>query len=107
MRAYFYKLEFYDSADGKRIRQIKTQVLDPRDADDALLAPGETWAAGPRRLSEAPSGRPVAVKVTSPFVVYADGMTFGPVNAPTSQELLGIVLGVTQGPKMIAAARTN
>jgi hypothetical protein len=98
VRAYFYKVEFYDSASGRQIRQIKTQIVDPRSAEDAVLAPGETWAAGLRRLDAEPNGAAVTVKVTSPFIVYADRTTFGPLTAPTSQELLGIVEGLTQGP---------
>ena len=103
VRAYFYKVEFYDSASGKRIRQIKTQIVDPRTAEDAVLAPGETWASGPRRLDAESNGAAVTVKVTSPFIVYADRSTFGPLAAPTSQELLGIVEGLTQGPIAMAS----
>jgi hypothetical protein len=107
VRAYFYKLEFYDSASGDLLHQTKTQLLDPRDADDAVLAPRETWASGPRRVPVEKSGQRSTIELTQAFIVYDDGTNAGDVNAATSQELLGILLGVTTGPKMLAAAHTE
>jgi hypothetical protein len=104
VRAYFYKLKFYDPADGKLLHQTKTQILIPRDGDNALLAPRETWASGPCRVPVDANGQRFTMKLTEAFIVFEDGTNFGDVNAATSQELLGIVMGVTQGPKMIAAA---
>lgn len=107
VRAYFYKLEFYDSASGDLLHQTKTQLLDPRDSDDAVLAPRETWAAGPRRVPLESNGQRSVIKLTQAFIVYDDGTNAGDVSAATSQELLGILLGVTTGPKMLAAAHTE
>lgn len=107
VRAYFYKLEFYDPADGGLMHQAKTQVLDPRDADDALLAPHATWSAGPRRVPVSATGQHATMKLTSAFIVYQDGTTFGNASTVSSQELLGILTGVTTGAKMVAAARTD
>ena len=107
VRGFLFTTTFFDPATGTRVRSVSTKELETRGNPADYLAPGATWAADSRKVSNLPDGNLADYKIELDMVFFADGTVFGPLHSGESLEVLGMFEGIDSVNRTRHAAVAN
>lgn len=102
---FVFRLSFFDHASGVFLRSVTTKALATSGKVSEYLQPDASWRVATRKLPVSSDGAFDSYTIAVDSIVLADGTVLSPHFSSESEELLGMLEGVTIAKSMPPTSR--